>query len=319
MIPIIEMSKNPQIVDRFNYFHDRTTNNSLRLRIKKDAIISKILAKQPKTQNDIVKSRKTFVPNQNKIEIDITYQCDLKCIGCNRSCTQAPSNEMISINQIHNFVTESIKLNKQWKLINILGGEPSTHPVFTEIVKMILFQYIDKYSPTTILQITSNGLPSAQLKLKELPIHKNLVIDKLSFKTRNKIEYFSPFNDAPIDNPKFENADYSKGCWVTAYCGIGLNSFGFYACSVIGGIDRVVGKNFGIKSLAEIDSKKLTNQLSEFCKYCGNYADYEINKGDFIPRCEKAPYNKNIISKTWQSIYESFQENNPILTRVYEE
>jgi len=225
---------------------------------------------------------------------------------------------MLSILQIEDFISESIKLNKKWELINILGGEPTTHPNFKEIIDIILIQYIGNFSPTTILQVTSNGLSSAQLKIKELPTHKNLVIDKLSFKTSNKVEYFSPFNDAPIDNPEFENADFSKGCWVTSYCGIGLNSFGFYACSVIGGIDRVVGRNSGIKSLAEIDTKKLTNQLSEFCKYCGNYSDYEINKGDFIPRCEKAPYSKNIISKTWQKIYENHKNEKIILARIYE-
>jgi len=315
IVPIIEMSKNPIRNDFFNYVIDSRTND-------KECLIQrfeKLKQQNPKNLSNVTLGRKQFIPNQNKIEIDITYQCDLKCVGCNRSCTQAPSNEMMSVIQIQNFILESIKLNKKWELINILGGEPTMHPNFIEIVNIILFQYIDNFSPTTILQVTSNGLPSAKLIINELPTHKNLVLDKLSFKTSNKVEYFSPFNDAPIDNPKFENADYSKGCWVTAYCGIGLNSFGLYACSVIGGIDRVVGKNIGIKSLAEIDTIKLTNQLSEFCKYCGNYADYEINKGDFIPRCEKAPYNKNIISKTWQSIYESYQENKPILTRAYEE
>lgn len=315
IVPIIEMAINPIRNEFFNYIIDSRT-------IDKDNLFQrfeKLKQQNPKNLSNVILGRKQFIPNQNKIEIDITYHCNLKCFGCNRSCTQAPSNEMISILQIKKFVSESIKLNKKWELINILGGEPTTHPDFIEIVSIILFQYVDNFSPTTILQVTSNGLPSAKLKINELPIHKNLVLDKLSFKTSNKVEYFSPFNDAPIDNPKFENAEYSKGCWVTSYCGIGLNSFGFYACSVIGGIDRVVGKNVGIKSLSEIDTKKLTNQLSEFCKYCGNFADYEINKGEFIPRCEKAPYNKNIISKTWQRIYKSYQENKPILTRIYEE
>lgn len=31
-----------------------------------------------------------FQPSRNYAEIDITYKCNLKCINCNRSCTQAP-------------------------------------------------------------------------------------------------------------------------------------------------------------------------------------------------------------------------------------
>lgn len=318
MIPIVEMSKNPQIIDRFNYFHDRSTLNTAELRDKKDQIISKILAKAIKSEKDIINSRKTFIPNQNRIEIDITYYCNLKCFGCNRSCEQAPSNEIISINQILNFIEESIKINRNWEVINILGGEPTTHPNFNEIIRTILYQYIDKFSPSTVLQITSNGLSKALQKINELPNHKNLFIDRLSFKTSNKVEYFSPFNDAPVDNSKFINADFSKGCWVTSYCGIGLNPYGYYACSVIGGIDRVVGKNIGIKSLLKLNEINLKEQLSEFCKLCGNFSDYDINKGDFIPRCEKAPYKNSIISRTWLKIYKDYEKKQMDLSKIYE-
>jgi MoaA/NifB/PqqE/SkfB family radical SAM enzyme len=74
------------------------------------------------------------LPNLNQIEIDITYECNLKCINCNRSSTQAPIKEGMTLEQIENFVRESVELNKKWKLINLLGGEPSIHKDFLEIV-----------------------------------------------------------------------------------------------------------------------------------------------------------------------------------------
>ncbi len=315
IIPIVEMSKNPIRYDFYNYVIDSRINEKINVNEK----INKLKYQQPKTTSNLITGRKRFIPNQNKIEIDITYYCNLNCYGCNRSCTQAPSKEKMSISQIENFITESIKLSKKWELINILGGEPTTHPNFIEIIESILSQYIDVYSPNTVLQITSNGLPSSKRKINELPKHKNLVLDNLSNKTSNKVEYFSPFNNAPIDNKKYKNEDFSKACWVTSYCGIGLNAFGYYACSVIGGIDRVIGKDKGIKSLAELSEIKLKNQLSEYCKYCGNFSDYEVNKGDFIPRNEKAPFNKNIISKTWKKLYTAYENETPKLIRIYEQ
>jgi hypothetical protein len=35
-----------------------------------------------------------YNPNHYKIEIDITYKCNLSCYQCNRSSSQAPSSEV---------------------------------------------------------------------------------------------------------------------------------------------------------------------------------------------------------------------------------
>lgn len=307
MIPIIEMSSNPMWIESFNILHDRTTLNTPAIKQQKEHIIATILAKPAKTPDDIVGERKRFLPNLSKIEIDITYQCNLKCINCNRSSTQAPTQKGISMEKIFQFIQESIQLQKRWKLINILGGEPTLHPHFLEIVTLILTEYIDAHSPHTTLQITSNGYGNTvQAILAKLPSHPNLIIDNASYKDNKVIPYFSPFNNAPIDNQVIpQNQDYSKGCWVTAYCGIGLNELGYYPCGVAGGIDRVFEFNLGIPSLHDTASK-LDELLNTFCRYCGNFNDYAINKGDFIPRHEKAALTQPIISKSWQQQYRKY-------------
>ncbi|MDR2962391.1 MAG: glycosyltransferase [Bacteroidales bacterium] len=232
MIPIVEMSKNPMRIDNFTYYHEREITELERKAVKEQCIAD-ILHKQSKNPSFVFKERKNFLPNINKVEIDITYECNLKCVACNRSCSQAPTKEQIEFSDIERFVSESIELGKKWELINILGGEPTLHPGFEKIITYISEQYISVHSPKTILQIVSNGLTAETRnlleKVKKLP---NVFIDYNSFKTNNKIEYFSPFNDAPIDDENFKNADYSKACWVTTYCGIGLNRFGYYACNL---------------------------------------------------------------------------------------
>jgi len=304
MVPIIEMSKNPLQMDFFTYYYETLVKTSQR-KVREEQCIADILNKPKKTSFSVFKGRKTFLPNLNKIEIDITYECNLKCIACNRSCSQAPTNERIELADIERFVSESIECGKEWHLINILGGEPTLHPNFEEIIKEISEKYIIPHSPQTLLQIVSNGLTERTRSLLEkVRTYKNVFIDYNSFKTNNKIEYFSPFNDAPIDDENFKNADYSKACWVPSYCGIGLNKFGYYACSACGGIDRIMNENrSGIKHLRDISTEIFQKQFLKYCPLCGNFKDYEVNHGDFIPRCEKAPLKNNIVSKTWNDLY----------------
>lgn len=306
MIPIVEMSENPMWINHFNVFHDRTTTNTTEIKQRKEEIISEILAKPSKSKKDVLKGRKSFLPNLNQIEIDITYECNLKCINCNRSSTQAPIKEGMSVEQIENFVRESIELNKKWKLINLLGGEPTIHKDFLEIVNLILNEYIIKHSPETILQVTSNGFGElVQERLSKLPKHKNLIIDYASFKDERIVPYFSPFNDAPIDKPDGTDKEYHKGCWVTSYCGIGLNQLGYYPCGVAGGIDRVFKFNLGVHSLKNVD-ESIAKYLDTFCRFCGNFSDYEKNYGNFIPRNEKAALTKPIISESWKKAYKKY-------------
>ncbi len=304
MVPIVEMAQQPIQLDYINYFYERDYEKRNDDRDFKEYCISVILSKPPLSKKDLFNGRKAFLPNANKVEIDITYDCNLKCLGCNRSCTQAPTNESVSFLDIIKFVEESIALNKKWELINVLGGEPTLHQEFKEIIQFIYNEYIIKNSPETILQIVSNGFEEKSRALcdemrKE---YSNVRIDYGSYKTDRVVEYFSPFNDAPIDDKRFINADFKKGCWVTSQCGIGLNKNGYYACSVAGGIDRIFNKNLGVYKLAELTNDKLEMQLDEFCKYCGNFKAYEDNFGNLIPRVEKEPF-KNVLSKSWKEAY----------------
>jgi len=315
MLPLIEMSSNPMWMKHFNYYKEA---NSLETKqFEKEWLIQEIFDKMPKTPKAVFKGRKTFLPNLNKIEIDITYECNLKCFNCNRSCTQAPTQASMSLFQIQQFLTESIELNKQWALINILGGEPTLHPDFMEIVRVILHDYIIPHSPTTILQITSNGYSEqTQQILAALPKSENIVLDAASFKDSRQVAYFTPFNLAPIDDERFKNADFSTGCWVIAYCGIGLNKYGYYVCSAAGGIDRIFGFNQGIKKLSDVN-ESIKAQLNTFCRYCGNFSEYAQNQGDFIPRGEKAALTKPILSHTWQKQYKTYnQGKSPKLDEV---
>lgn len=63
---------------------------------KENNIIFEILNKNPLTEKDIFFGKKSFYSNPEKIEIDITFDCNLKCKCSNRSCGKVPFKEIIS-------------------------------------------------------------------------------------------------------------------------------------------------------------------------------------------------------------------------------
>lgn len=307
MIPIVEMSTSPYQMDFINYYYERDYENRNADRDLKNQCIEEILAKKKLSEENVHKGRIAFASNLEKIEIDITFDCNLKCKGCNRSCGLAPSTEKMSLQDIHNFIADSIKNQIKWKLINILGGEPTLHPELGEIVELLQKNYADVFNPSVVIQIVSNGFTekSRQICDKLECENQNVRIDRESYKTKNTVAYFTPFADAPCDDEKFAEADFSKACWVASYCGIGLNKNGYYACSVCGGIDRVLGNNEGVKTMSQLTPSKQKEHFEKFCRYCGNYKHYASAAGNFIARCEKAPF-KEKISPSWKRIYDEY-------------
>ena len=303
MIPMVEMSQNPLQLDFINYFYERDYGNINENRELKEKCVKGILSKPPLNKHCVFCGRKTFRPDFERIEIDITYDCNLKCSGCNRSCAQMPTKEQMKVEDIEIFIKTSFENSKKWHFINVLGGEPTLHQDFLKILGL-LQHYADEYSPDTIIQIVSNGITEKSRTLCEEAknLYKNVTVDYASFKTTNNIEYFSPFNDAPVDDENFKDADFSKACWVTNYCGIGLNARGYYACAVAGSIDRVLNGHNSAETFMDLTEEKLIDHYNRFCRLCGNFKHYAQNNGDFIARCEKQPF-KDIVSKTWEVIY----------------
>ena len=60
--------------------------------------------------------------SRDMIEIDITYLCNLHCLNCNRSVSQARESLHMPVSTITQFVEDSISRGKEWRRIRILGG-----------------------------------------------------------------------------------------------------------------------------------------------------------------------------------------------------
>jgi hypothetical protein len=242
--------------------------------------------------------------SRDRIDIDITWDCNLKCFNCNRSCQQAPTTERMTVAQIRHFLDESLARGIQWKKINLIGGEPTLHPDFDEILKMVL-DFRERHSPDTNVMVISNGHGErVNRMLERIPAVVDL---RNTQKTSREQDDFIPFNLAPCDSPEYAGSDFSNACCVTRDAGIGLTPFGYYPCVGSGAIDRIFGFNCGRKSLPG-DDDDMTEELRRFCSLCGffrlNYTS-EV-RGDYL------------VSPVWLRAYETWHSRPPAMTR-YEE
>lgn len=230
------------------------------------------------------------------IQIDITYECNLNCYNCDRSCRQAPTKENITVDQIEYFVKESIDNNIKWERICILGGEPTLHPELFTILN-ILLDYKNNFSPESRIRLVTNGC-SAKVKnvLKKIP--KEIKIDN-SGKISN-LQTFCLYNRAPQDIFLYRNLDFTNGCWITSLCGIGLTPYGYYPCAAGGAIDRIFGFDIGRKELPH-HNDDLLDQLHRLCKLCGHFISMYGRKEN--------------ITETWKSAYNQYKTEKPVLTR----
>ena len=240
-----------------------------------------------------------YTRSRSKIELDITYHCNLKCINCNRSCRQAPSTEQMTIEQIQIFIKESIEKNVNWERINVLGGEPTLHPDLLEILSLLI-DY-KKYSSSNVrIQLFTNGYGNKVASILSKVPTDIVIINSMKTSDTNE---FCLFNKAPKDSILGNNADFSNGCCITSSCGIGLTPYGYYCCALAGSIDRVFGFNIGRKELPSINDT-MVDQLQVFCELCGYFLS-----GNYFHK-----YTSEIISPSWKEAYKNYNKMKPSLS-----
>lgn len=246
--------------------------------------------------------RRRYTPAINRIGLEITTACNLNCYNCESSSRQGPSNEYMSLQQIDKFVNESIELKWRWKMIDLRGGEPTLHPDFFGILEMI--KKYKTFYPECRVIITTNAFGNKTKEiLGKVPdwVIPDCILNKYS--GRNASNIYSSYNVAPIDLCMFRHsADFTKGCWRTEYCGLGLSRYGFYSCCPGASVDRIFAFDIGIKRLSLVDNESLLKQMNMLCRYCGHYK--EPNERVFTEK----------MSKSWTAAYEKYNKDKPVIS-----
>lgn len=281
------------------------------------------------------KNRAKFERNIRRIEIMITYACNMSCYNCEAMVRQAPASEAMTVEQIEKFVAESIEHNKKWESIRVIGGEPTVHKDVIQIFE-VLQKYKEEFSPETVITIVTNGHGDfVKNRIKILSEKFGIKVDS-SDKVSDEQYHFTPINQAPIDYDHMKNEDLTKGCWITSFCGIALSKHGYYPCTSSAAIDRVFGFDKGRKDFPA-DNDSMNDLFEQFCKLCGHY-EHELNnrvnfdvkdESDVIKleevvrgnkrKIDEVKASKRIIddstSPTWTEGLDNWRTNKPVLTK----
>jgi len=242
-----------------------------------------------------------YIPNLNRIEIDITYDCNLRCPGCCRSCSQAPCKIHMPLEMIDSFINETEINGIEWESVHILGGEPTLHPEFHEIIQK-LDEWFEKYSPNTDLKVISNGAGKrVNDALAEMPTRW---LYNRSFKNDSSTDYFEPFNQAPIDLEKWKDEDFRKGCWITQDSGIGLTPLGYFHCAIAGGIERIMQFGKGLDRIPKHPWEFL-DIMDTYCRFCGHFLN-DIYHNRLQQR--ELSLDPNTMSKSWIRAYDTWPD-----------
>lgn len=247
--------------------------------------------------------------------ITITNVCNLSCGGCSQLCGHFEKEKLwfISLGQLRvNIEAMSRYVSKE---IYIFGGEPTLHPEFDEI-KKLLYSFAD-----CRFIIFSNG----RLHRKEdvrLDIGQNRIGGWAS-DTRNvrflidfKMEYgkdgipmkmFNPTLVAPIDVLGIEDRDYywqqaKRHCICWNKCGTTIYNDKAYICEVAPAIDHLAGESNGWPVVPGEDpfdrtDEEIAEQARKFCYRCA--AGYS-NDRDII--ADQRICDKSLVSKTNMSL-----------------
>lgn len=244
------------------------------------------------------------VPKFEKLEICLTYRCNVKCNNCVVQCTQAPAGKEydLPLDKLKNMLDESISIGKIWKEIRLTGGEPTLHDNFIECCKLVA-DYKLKTPGCNYIGVLSNGINEKQLnEAKALGFNLD-VSKKLKTNARpngDKISY-DPINVSPADLGN----EYNKGCFLPILCGQYFNYLGFFVCSAAAGAARVFNYQSLGTSVSSISTDKAIASYNIVCENCG-YANPGYENG---PNTSKRIYEQ-VTSEIWDKKLKLYIEKN---------
>ncbi len=203
----------------------------------------------------------------------------------------------MTVEQIQRFVDESAAARYRWDLIEIAGGEPTTHKDFLRILD-ILREYRARFSPNTVIKVLTNGA-GAKVKEAVAQIPEDVLVFDSQKEGKRQVELkHSTFNIAPEDIDEYQSADFRNACEWTEKCGTGLGPTGYYHCPVAAGMDRIFGWNVGRQSLPSMDDS-MEDLAERFCSKCGYF---------MRQMAYKKVLDKPLMSPVWQRAYSNYRD-----------
>ena len=203
-------------------------------------------------------------PNLKRLELHITYRCNLRCTHCSNLITVAPSNECMSLAAIQRVLDDSVRLQWFWEWLVLHGGEPTLHPRFAEICALLGAFKRERSRYTEIVLCTNGCGDKVAAGIAVAESHGFKIENSKKTGTR-EVWYHIPLYSSAQDRGE----DYRLGCFQTSRCGIALTERGFYECSPAASMYRVFGYEPLARTLDELTEERLAAGFALHCRHCG--------------------------------------------------
>jgi hypothetical protein len=202
------------------------------------------------------------------LTLNVTYSCDLACVGCNRGCfIKPPFAPAMTLERLAQVYAEVKALGVQLHRTRICGGEPTLHPDFQAIVDMAVAnsRHVRLYSNQHSDRARRN-VAAVQGRHAGVRIMGRIAVKKRGsrvFRPETRTIFIDP-TDAGVYCPWPCKSMFGR------VCGMGVDQLGYTLCPTGGAIDSLLGLGARATSLSQmLDMGFVEWQAQTLCRHCG--------------------------------------------------
>jgi hypothetical protein len=167
------------------------------------------------------------------LEVQLLLACNWSCQACDQfsqfSRWSWIKRGTMTLEQIDHFCQEMVEANAYFGRIRLVGGEPTLHPKFADIVAMLHSRLVVT-GHIGLLEVITNGTGAAKLEPVKHLIHKV----RTSGESAKQAAHTANLVATPA------SLGYKgKRCGQPEHCGWSLSYYGFAPCSSAAGIMRL--------------------------------------------------------------------------------
>ncbi len=191
----------------------------------------------------------------DRVELNITFACNLACRSCNRLCNLTRLDGDMTVDQVQMFVNNLAREGRKLRRVKVVGGEPTIHPQFREICEVLLAAkgagWIEKVA------VNTNGVTAKQFAEKPIPVGIRWMVSPPTRKTHR------PFLWSPLDLGLVGRGP----CKMPRVCGFSLDATGWLPCSAAIAVARLFSLEHLYKSLEGSLPEEVWG-MEELCRDC---------------------------------------------------
>lgn len=237
-------------------------------------------------------------PNDGKLwinksmELQILLLCNWNCHACDQHSNMPGisyvKKSTMTMDQIGVFIEEMKENNAYIGRIRVMGGEPTLHPKFYDMLKLLRTELV-KNNHVGQLEVITNGSKSEVINVCKEHIDKV----RVSGEAAKQREHVANLAATP------NSLGYAgKICSAPWHCGFSLNYYGYFPCSAGAGIARLHDIMKHQRLTLPLNGIKDWPELQELCNFC-----YHGLRQEHKVKCGTDLYQLNVPSEeSWRSL-----------------